>query len=71
MGDLSRFFEMEDMEHFFLLEPLDENCTRFRQVERFHGPMVLFMDSMIKQTEKGYHQMNFALKQQIEESNER
>ena len=52
--------------HLFLLEPLHANRTRFRQIERFHGPMVLFMDSMIKKTEKGYHQMNIALKKRVE-----
>ncbi len=54
-------------EHLFLLEPLHENRTRFRQIERFHGPMVLFMGSMIKKTEKGYHQMNNLLKKRVEE----
>jgi hypothetical protein len=54
-------------EHLFLLEPLDDNRTRFRQIERFHGPMVLFMGSMIKKTEKGYHQMNNLLKKRVEE----
>ncbi len=54
-------------EHLFLLEPLSDNRTRFRQIERFHGPMVLFMDSMIKKTEKGYHQMNDLLKKRVEE----
>ncbi len=54
-------------EHLFLIEPLTENRTRFRQIERFHGPMVLFMDSMIKKTEKGYHQMNLLLKMRVEE----
>jgi len=56
-------------EHLFLLEPLNENRTRFRQIERFRGPMVLFMGSMIKKTEKGYHQMNNALKKRVEEFN--
>jgi len=55
-------------EHLILLEPLNENRTRFRQIERFHGPMVLFMASMIKKTEKGYHQMNIALKKRVEEA---
>jgi len=54
-------------EHLFLLESLNENRTRFRQIERFHGPMVLFMGSMIKKTEKGYHQMNIALKNRVED----
>jgi len=54
-------------EHLFLLESLNENRTRFRQIERFHGPMVLFMGSMIKKTKKGYHQMNIALKNRVED----
>ncbi len=54
-------------EHIFLLEPLSNNLTRFRQIERFHGPMVLFMGSMIKKTEKGYQQMNNLLKKRVEE----
>ena len=54
-------------EHLFLLGPINENLTRLRQIERFHGPMVLFMGSMIKKTEKGYHQMNIALKKRVEE----
>jgi hypothetical protein len=29
--------------------------------------MVLFMGNMIKATEEGYHQMNQALKQRVEE----
>jgi len=54
-------------EHLFLLEPLSDNQTRFRQIERFRGPMVLLMGSMIKKTEKGYHQMNNLLKKRVEE----
>ena len=54
-------------EHLFLLEPLSDNRTRFRQIERFNGPMVLLMGSMIKKTEKGYHQMNNLLKKRVEE----
>jgi hypothetical protein len=40
-------------DHAFLLEPTPEGKTRFRQVERFMGPMVLFMGNMIKKTEIG------------------
>jgi hypothetical protein len=50
-----------------LLERLNENRTRFRQIERFHGPMVWFMGSMIKKTETGYHQMNVSLKKRVDE----
>lgn len=54
-------------DHAFLLEPLPGGRTRFRQIERFRGPMVLLMGSMIEKTEIGYHQMNLAFKQHVEE----
>ena len=53
-------------DHSFLLESIPGGKTRFRQIERFIGPIVLFMDGMIKKTELGYHQMNLALKKKIE-----
>ncbi len=53
-------------DHLFLLESLQGGRTRFRQIERFMGPMVLFMSGMIKKTELGYHQMNLALKKKVE-----
>ena len=56
-------------DHTFLLEPIPDGKTRFRQIERFMGPMVLFMGGMIKKTELGYHQMNLALKKRVENSN--
>jgi hypothetical protein len=55
-------------DHAFLLEPAPDGKTRFRQIERFRGPMVLFMTNMIKKTEIGYHQMNQALKTQVEKN---
>jgi hypothetical protein len=53
-------------DHAFLLESLPGGGTRFRQRERFRGPMTLFMTRMIKDTEKGYYQMNQALKRRVE-----
>lgn len=53
-------------DHAFILEPVEKNKTRFRQIERFMGPMVLFMGSMIKKTEIGYQQMNIAFKKEVE-----
>ncbi len=53
-------------DHAFLLELTPDGKTRFRQIERFRGPMVLFMGSMIKKTEVGYHQMNLAFKEEVE-----
>lgn len=58
-------------DHSFLLEPLPGGKTRFRQIERFMGPMVLFMGAMIKKTGLGYHQMNLALKEQVENGNKK
>ena len=53
-------------DHSFMLEPLAEGKTRFRQIERFRGPMVLFMSNMIKNTEIGYHRMNQEFKRYVE-----
>jgi len=58
-------------DHTFLLEPIPGGKTRFRQIERFMGPMVLFMGGMIKKTEVGYHQMNLALKEQVEKGSKK
>ncbi len=55
-------------DHAFLLEPLPGGKTRFRQVERFRGPMVLLMGNMLKKTELGYDQMNTAFKKYVETS---
>ena len=57
-------------DHTMSLEPLSDGGTRFRQRERFRGPMVLFMGSMFKPTEQGYHQMNEALKRRVEGGSE-
>jgi hypothetical protein len=55
-------------DHTMSLEPLPGGGTRFRQRERFRGPMVLLMGRMFKPTEQGYHQMNQALKRRVEDS---
>ena len=53
-------------DHEISLNPLPGGGTRFRQIERWRGPMVLFMGRMFKPTEQGYHQMNQALKRRVE-----
>lgn len=53
-------------DHAFIVEPITPSKTRFTQVERFMGPMVIFMGEMIKKTEQGYLQMNAALKKEVE-----
>lgn len=56
-------------DHAFILEPISDGKTRFRQIERFIGPVVLFMNNMIKKTELGYDQMNMAIKKEVESRN--
>jgi len=57
-------------DHAFFLEPLPGGRTRFRQRERFRGPMVLLMDILMgnwmKANEEGYRQMNEAFKRRVE-----
>lgn len=53
-------------EHSFLLEKLPGDKTRFRQIEKFRGPLVLLMGGMMANTVRGYHQMNENLKRQAE-----
>lgn len=48
--------------HEFILEEIDGNTTRFRQVEKFQGPIVLLMNKMIQKTAVGYMNMNEAFK---------
>jgi hypothetical protein len=52
--------------HDFLLEYIDNKVTRFRQIEKFKGPIILLMQKMITKTAIGYQNMNEELKQHIE-----
>ncbi len=52
--------------HEFILEELDQSTTRLRQIERFQGPIVLFMKNMIQRTAIGYLNMNEELKHYLE-----
>jgi hypothetical protein len=52
--------------HEFILEPVDPSTTRFRQIEKFQGPIVLLMKKMIQKTAVGYLNMNEELKQYLE-----
>jgi len=56
--------------HHFILEKIDENRTRFRQIEYFKGPMVLLMTHMINNTKLGYLAMNESFKKKIENNGE-
>jgi hypothetical protein len=52
--------------HECIFEEIAENKTRFIQIEKFQGPIVLFMNKMINQTALGYIKMNEELKDYIE-----
>jgi hypothetical protein len=55
-----------DGEHTFRIEPLAEGRTRFTQSERFSGLLVRPLKSMLGRTERGFEQMNAALKAKAE-----
>ncbi len=52
--------------HDFILEEIDSNTTRFRQIEKFQGPIVLLMKNMIQKTAVGYLNMNEEFKYFLE-----
>lgn len=52
--------------HEYLFERIGADRTRFVQVEKFQGPIVLFMDRMIRRTAIGYMNMNEEFKDRLE-----
>ena len=54
-----------DGEHRFLLEPRGEG-VRFTQAERFSGVLVSMFPRLLAATEKGFLEMNAALKKRAE-----
>src|SRR5918997_986201 len=56
-----------DGEHSFTIEPLEENRVRFVQREAFKGLLVpLFARSLETNTQRGFKEMNRALKERAE-----
>lgn len=55
-----------DGEHSFRLDPAGAGRTRFVQSERFSGLLVRFFAKTLAQTERGFAQMNEALKRRAE-----
>jgi hypothetical protein len=56
-----------DGEHSFTIEPLEENRVRFVQRETFKGLLVpLFARSLETNTQRGFEEMNHALKGRAE-----
>lgn len=58
-----------DGEHSFTIQPLEENRVRFIQREAFKGLLVpLFARSLDTNTQRGFEEMNRALKERAETS---
>jgi hypothetical protein len=55
-----------DGEHSFELEPLAEGRTRFTQTERFTGILTRPLGKTLRKTQRGFQQMNDALKARVE-----
>jgi hypothetical protein len=53
--------------HEFIFEEIDANTTRFRQIEKFQGPIILLMKEMIQKTAVGYLNMNEELRDYLED----
>ena len=61
-----------DGEHSFTIEPLEDNRVRFIQREAFKGLLVpLFAWSLESNTQRGFEEMNHALKERAEAAHER
>lgn len=65
---LGRFLvpRLLDGEHSFELEPIAEGRTRFTQTEQFRGVLVPLVRGTLDKTERGFADMNTALKRKVE-----
>ncbi|MHB8840295.1 MAG: SRPBCC family protein [Candidatus Aquicultor sp.] len=55
-----------DGEHSFTIEQLDENHVRLTQQEQFSGLLVPFTGGILRETLRGFEEMNRALKERAE-----
>ena len=55
-----------DGEHAFAIEPFADGGVRFRHHEVMSGLLVPFLGGMLGDTERGFHEMNHALKARAE-----
>jgi len=56
-----------DGEHALIIEPSSENSVKFVQREKFTGLLVPFARSLLRDTQRGFEEMNRALKQRAEQ----
>jgi hypothetical protein len=57
-----------DGEHYFFLDPIGEERTRFTHGEKFSGLLVSIFGGTLSATEEGFKAMNLALKRRAEEA---
>jgi hypothetical protein len=55
-----------DGEHYFMLESLDKDITKFIHGEKFSGLLVPFVSKMLDKTQKGFQLMNESIKKECE-----
>lgn len=55
-----------DGEHYFILESVDKDITKFIQGEKFSGLLVHFTGKMLDKTQKGFQLMNESIKNKCE-----
>ena len=55
-----------DGEHAFAIEPVGEGRVRFHHYEVMSGLLVPFLGGMLRDTERGFDEMNRALKARVE-----
>jgi hypothetical protein len=56
-----------DGEHALIIEPSTENSIKFIQREKFTGLLVPFTRSLLRDTQRGFEEMNRELKQRAEQ----
>jgi hypothetical protein len=55
-----------DGEHYFILESVDKDITKFIHGEKFSGLLVPFVSKMLDKTQKGFQLMNESIKNECE-----
>jgi hypothetical protein len=55
-----------DGEHYFILEVLENDKTKFIHGEKFSGLLVPFVGKMLDKTQKGFQLMNESIKKECE-----
>jgi hypothetical protein len=55
-----------DGEHYFILESVDKDITKFIHGEKFSGLLVTLVGKMLDKTQKGFQLMNESIKKECE-----